>query len=461
MEKKNGSFDFSALSFDQAPLIKVTPPGPESRKYLSFQSSHESSAVSYSRGMPMALKRGRGATLEDVDGNVFIDCFGGAGVMAVGHANPEVLEAAKAQIDNLTHALDIPNPARQALIETMFKFLPADLTRVFFGGPTGSDAVEQAIKLAKFNSGKIPVLAFEGSYHGMTSGALSLTSAKSHKEGLLPLTTEVHYTPYAYCYRCPFGKEEGKCDMECTKYFEHLLDDPHSGICAPAAVIVEPIQGEGGSVVPPLEFLREVRRICDKYGVILICDEIQCGLGRTGTMFAFEHSGITPDIVTMSKALGGLGFPISAIAYREKLNTLPPGKSIGTFRGNLIAYAAGNAAMKFMLEKDVPGHALALGEKALGWLKEIERSSSIVGQVRGKGLMLGVEFVKDKATKEPSTEFAKKARTLCHQRGMMIEVGGHYNNVARLLPPLVITEKLLHTAVDILAGVVRDIEKER
>ena len=147
MENKNGSFDFSALSFDQAPLIKVTPPGPESNKYLSFQSSHESSAVSYSRGMPMALKRGRGATLEDVDGNVFIDCFGGAGVMAVGHANPEVLEAAKAQIDNLTHALDIPNPARQALIETMFKFLPADLTRVFFGGPTGSDAVEQAMSM--------------------------------------------------------------------------------------------------------------------------------------------------------------------------------------------------------------------------------------------------------------------------------------------------------------------------
>ena len=461
MSKKTVEFDFASLSFPQAPVIKVTPPGPGSKKYLEYQSSHESSAVSYSRGMPMALKRGKGATLEDMDGNIFIDCFGGAGVMAVGHANSVVLEAAKKQIDDLTHALDIPNPARQDLIETVFKFLPKELSRVFFGGPTGSDAVEQALKLARFNTNRIPIVAFEGSYHGMTTGALSVTSARSHRDGLLPLTTEVHFAPYAYCYRCPFGKSEGSCEMECTKYLEHMLSDPHSGVCLPSAVIVEPIQGEGGSVVPPVKFLQEVRRICDAYDVLLICDEIQCGLGRTGRMFAFEHSGVTPDIVTMSKALGGLGFPISAIAYREKLNTMPPGKSIGTFRGNLIAYAAGAAAMNFMLEKKVPEHATELGEKALTWLKDVEKGSSIVGQVRGKGLMLGVEFVKDKATKEPSTEFAKKTRTLCHQRGVMIEVGGHFNNVARLLPPLVITEKLLHTAVDILAEVVRDIEKER
>lgn len=459
--KTQEDFNFAGLSLAGAPLIKVTPPGPESQRYLSYQARHESSVVSYSRGMPMALKRGRGATLEDVDGNIYIDCFSGAGVMAVGHANPEVLEAAQRQINDLTHALDIPNPARQSLDEVLFELLPPELSRVFFGGPTGSDAVEQALKLARFNSGRIPMVAFEGSYHGMTAGALAITSAGSHKEGLLPMIPEVHFAPYAYCYRCPFGKSQGRCAMECTQYLDHLLADPHSGVCQPAAVIVEPIQGEGGSVVPPVEFLQGVRRVCDKHDVILICDEVQCGLGRTGRMFAFQHSGITPDIVTMSKALGGLGFPISAIAYREKLNTMPPGKSIGTFRGNLIAYAAGAAALKFMTEKHVPEHATSLGEKALGWLKEIEKGSSIVGEVRGKGLMIGVEFVKDKTTKEPSMEFAKKARTLCHQRGVMIEVGGHFDNVARLLPPLVITEELLRKALDIFAQVVRDIEKTR
>lgn len=441
--------------------MRVTPPGPESRKYLDYQLAHESSAVSYARGMPMALRRGRGATLEDVDGNVYIDLFGGAGVMAVGHGHPQALEAARRQMEELTHALDIPHPARRELEEVLFEALPKPLTRVFFGGPTGSDAVEQAVKLARLNSKRIPLLAFEGSYHGMTAGALALTSALSHREGLLPLLPEVHFAPYAYCYRCPFGREESRCGLECAKYFEHLLEDPHSGVARPAAVIIEAIQGEGGSVVPPDRFLPEVRRICDKYGVLLICDEIQSGLGRTGKMFSFEHTGVVPDIATLSKALGGIGFPISAIAYREELNTLPPGKTIGTFRGNLIAYAAGAAALRFMREQDLPGYALQLGAKVLARLKALERDSAIVGEARGRGLMMGVEFVKDKATKEPASDYARRVRTLCHQRGVMIEIGGHYNNVARFLPPLVIPEGLIGKGVDIFSEAVREVEKAR
>ena len=453
------TINFDDLSLPGAPKIRLTPPGPKSKELLEYQAAHESSAISYAKGMPMAVRRARGATVEDVDGNIYIDCFGGAGVMAVGHAHPEVLKAAHEQIDQVTHALDIPTPARRKMEEILVRVLPKELTRMFFGGPTGSDAVEQAMKLAKYNTGRIPFIAFEGGYHGMTAGALALTTAASHKDGLLPLVPEVHFVPYAYCYRCPFGRQTESCSMECTRYLDHVLEDPHSGVTKPAAVIVEPIQGEGGSIVPPERFLPDIREICDRHEVLLICDEIQCGLGRTGKMFAFEHTGIVPDIVTLSKALGGLGFPISAIAYRESLDTWPTAKTIGTFRGNMIAYAAGASALGFILDSGLLGHTERLGRTALKLLKALEQDSPIIGESRGKGLMLGVEFVFDKETKKPAPMLARRMRTLCHQRGVMIEVGGHYGNVARFLPPLVISEALLRKAIEIFSDTVREIEK--
>jgi diaminobutyrate-2-oxoglutarate transaminase len=456
---KKNSFNFADLSFSGAPKIRIPPPGPESKQLLEYQAAHESSAVSYAKGMPMAVRRARGATIEDMDGNIYIDCFGGAGVMAVGHANPEVLQAAHEQIDQVTHSLDIPTPARRSLEEILVDLLPKELTRLFFGGPTGSDAVEQAMKLARYNTKRIPFIAFEGGYHGMTSGALALTTTGSHKEGLLPLIPEVHFVPYAYCYRCAFGRQPETCAMECSRYLDHILEDPHSGVTRPAAVILEPIQGEGGSIVPPERFLPDIRKICDRHEVPLIYDEIQCGLGRTGRMFAFEHTGTVPDILTLSKALGGLGFPISAIAYRESLDTWPTAKTIGTFRGNMIAYAAGARALRFMLENELLKHTERLGRSALKLLKELERDSGIVGEARGKGLMLGVELVHDKASKKPAPELARKMRTVCHQRGVMIEVGGHYGNVARFLPPLVISQDLLEKAIGIFSEAVRELEK--
>ncbi|MBN2408357.1 MAG: aminotransferase class III-fold pyridoxal phosphate-dependent enzyme, partial [Candidatus Aminicenantes bacterium] len=309
--------DFARLSFARAPLIRTPPPGPRSRKLLDFQSSVEGSAVSYPKGLPMAVRRGRGATVEDMDGNVYIDFFGGAGVLNVGHANPEVLRAAHAQLDELTHSLDFPTAPRKRLVESLLGLLPKDLTRLFFGGPTGSDAVESAIKLARFNTGRTPFVAFEGSYHGMTGGALSLTSGLPFKEEFLPLLPEAHFVPYAYCYRCAFHKSPETCAMFCVSYLEHKLSDPHSGLGRPAAVIVEAVQGEGGTIVPPGQFLPALRALCDRHDILLIVDEIQAGFCRTGKMFAFEHTGTVPDIVTMSKALGGLGFPISAIAFKE------------------------------------------------------------------------------------------------------------------------------------------------
>jgi diaminobutyrate-2-oxoglutarate transaminase len=452
--------DFKNLSFTEAPSIKFSPPGPESKKHLDYQFSHESSAVSYPRGMPMALRRAKGATVEDVDGNIYIDFFGGAGVMNVGHSNPEVLEAAKEQIEDFTHSLDIPSAVREKMVEALVTILPQDLNKILFGGPTGSDAVESALKLAKYNTKRHGILAFEGAYHGMTAGALSVCSGTPFKGDFLPLLPEVHFAPYAYCYRCPFGQKQETCDCECGKFVEHLIEDSHSGVGHPAAILVEAIQGEGGSVVPDSRFMTKLREICDKYEIVLIDDEIQAGFCRTGKMFACEHYGMVPDIMTLSKALGGVGFPISAIAYKEKLDTFPPGKHIGTFRGNMIAYAGGAAGINFMQKNDLANYALKLGETMISNLKEIEKESPIIGEARGKGLMLGVEFVKDKETKEPATELASKIRTLCHQKGVCIEIGGHYFNVARFLPPLVITEELAKKGVEIFADSVKELEKE-
>jgi len=453
--------NFKDLSYSNAPVIKTTPPGPRSKEYLEFQSGHEGSAVSYPKGMPTAFQRARGATLEDVDGNIYIDFFAGAGVMAVGHSNPDVIDAIEKQLHELTHILDFPNPARKALVEILSEQLPKDLTRVFFGGPTGSDAVEAAMKLAKFNTGRHPMIAFQGSYHGMTAGALSLSSGLSFKEDFLPLVPEVHFIPYAYCYRCAFGRQCENCSMECASYLDHILTDPHSGVGKPAAIIIEAIQGEGGSVVPPEGYLPMLRKICDKHDILMIDDEIQAGFCRTGAMFACDHTGTTPDIMTMSKALGGLGLPISAVAFKEGLNTLPKGKHIGTFRGNVMAYAAGAAAVNFMVKNKLAEHAGKVGAMMLQNLKEIEKDSAIVGEARGKGLMLGVEFVKDKATKEPAPEIAVKVRSLCHQKGLLTEVGGHFNNVARFLPPLVITEDLAKKGLEVFAEAVREAEKSR
>ena len=450
---------FKDLSFSDAPRIVATPPGPASREFLEVQAKRESAAVSYPRGMPMALRRAMGATVEDVDGNCYIDFFGGAGVMNVGHSNPEVLDAARNQLDELTHALDFPCPSRKTMVELLSGILPAGLDKILFCGPTGSDAVEAATKLAKYNTRRPGMIAFEGSYHGMTSGALSLSSGAPFKGDFLPLIPEVHFVPYSYCYRCPFGREQASCDLECGKFLEHVLEDSHSGVGRPAAILVESIQGEGGSIVPDPRFIPKIREVCDKYEILMIDDEVQAGFCRTGKMFACEHTETVPDIMTLSKALGGVGFPIAALAYKEKLDTWPPGKHIGTFRGNLIAYAGGAAGIGFMLEHHLADYSLRLGEKMLAELEKIEADSNVVGEVRGKGLMLGVELVQDKSTKEPASDLATKIRSLCHSRGVLIEIGGHYSNVARFLPPLVLTEDLAQKGIEIFADSVREVEK--
>ncbi len=450
--------ELQSLHFAPAPSVAGPVPGPRSRELLERQAELESNARSYPRSVPIAIEEGAGATMKDADGNTFLDFFGGAGVLNVGHGNPEVIAAASAQQRKLVHALDFPTRTKLDLMAKLKRLLPGrlrDTARFHFGGPTGSDAVEAALKLTRAHTGRAAVIAFQGSYHGMTSEALALTSDVDCGG---PVSSPVHFMPYPYCYRCPLGLQRESCGMACAKLLESSLKDPHSGIPRPAAVIVEPIQGEGGTIVPPAGYLTEVRRITSEQGVPLIVDEIQSGFGRTGRMFACEHDEVVPDVITMSKALGGAGFPLSCIAYDSELDTWGPGSHIGTFRGHQVAMAAGSAAIDFMERTDLVAHAASLGELALAILQEAAVSMPSIGEVRGKGLMIGIELVSDRASKEPWPELAASLRRACCERGLIIEVGGHYRNVARFLPPLVITRQLLLSGIDIFLTTLRELE---
>jgi diaminobutyrate-2-oxoglutarate transaminase len=454
-----GEHNFDELHFEPAPALSGELPGARSREMLAEQDELESSARSYPRSVPVAIEAGRGATMRDVDGNTFIDFFGGAGVLNVGHNHPAVTKAASAQQEKLVHALDFPTKPKLRLMRRLKTLLPGRLresARFHFGGPTGSDAIESALKLTRAHTGRDAVVAFQGSYHGMTTGALSVTSDVGFGG---PSSSPVHFMPYPYCYRCPLGLKPDSCEMACAKLLDTSLEDPHSGVPRPAAVLIEPIQGEGGTIVPPDGYLSEVRRITRKHEVPLICDEIQTGFARTGTMFACEHDGVTPDVMTLSKALGGIGYPISCIAYDAALDTWKPGAHIGTFRGHQVAMAAGLAAIELMQEVDLCGHAATLGELTLGLLRDAQGTLPCVGDVRGRGLMIGIELVKDRDTKEPWPEMAGQIRTECFRRGVIIEVGGHFGNVARFLPPLVITRELMMTGVEIFVESVRAAEQ--
>jgi diaminobutyrate-2-oxoglutarate transaminase len=455
----DGEHNFERLHFHPAPHIQGDVPGPRSQAMLDEQDELESNARSYPRSVPIAIEEGRGATMRDVDGNTFIDFFGGAGVLNVGHSHPAALAAAREQEGKLVHALDFPTTPKLRLMRKLRELLPGKLGqsgRFHFGGPTGSDAIESALKLTRAHTGREAVIAFQGSYHGMTKEALSLTSDTSFGG---PVTTPVHFMPYPYCYRCPLGLKPDSCETACAKLLETTLSDPHAGVPTPAAVLIEPIQGEGGTIVPPTGYLSEIRRITHEHDVPLICDEIQTGFGRTGKMFACEHDGVTPDAMTLSKALGGIGYPLSCVAYDRELDTWTKGAHIGTFRGHQVAMAAGTAAIEFMQEVGLAAHAEALGELTLDLLREAQRTLPAVGDVRGQGLMIGIEMVRDRESKEPWGEMATRVRSECFKRGVVIEVGGHFGNVARFLPPLVITRALMLTGVEIFVESVRAAEE--
>ncbi len=450
---------------DREKIITDSIPGEKSKVILKKQQEKESSIVSYSRNMPIAIKRAKGSIIEDVDGNQFIDFYASAGVVNVGHCNEYVLEYVRKQQNELIHILDFPTENKVELIDKLLGQLPEDIRddfKVAFTGPTGSDAIEAAIKLAKLHTGRTGVIAFQGSYHGMTSGALSFTSNLGLKSNLNTLIPDVHFIPYSYPYRCQFGQKDPENNaMMCAQYLENIIENPHSGIQKPAAILLEPIQGEGGVVIPAEGFLERIVEIAEKHGIVVIFDEIQSGFFRTGKFFASQHTAAVPHIYTMSKGIGGVGFPLAGLMYNKKIEAWKSGKHIGTFRGNQVSIAAGNGAFDFIRESNLMQHVREMEGVLRDRLENLAAEMPAIGEVRGVGMFFGVEYVKDRETREPDTDIVKAIRVRCFERGLMFEIGGHYNNVIRLLPPLVTTRAIIDRAMTIFEEVNRELVFEK
>ncbi|WP_323174333.1 diaminobutyrate--2-oxoglutarate transaminase [Natrialba sp. PRR66] len=418
-------------------------------KILSQQTARESSARTYPRHLPFAIREAQGVTVTDMDGNEFYDCLAGAGTLALGHNHPRVREAMERvlEADRPLHTLDISTPAKERFVDSLFESLPSEFARsarVQFCSPAGTDAVEAALKLVKTATGNRSVLGFQGAYHGMTSGALSLMGDTAAKEPVSGTVSEVHHLPYPSDYRCPFGIGGEEGHRTASRYVEHLLTDPESGITDPAGMILEPVQGEGGAVPAPAEWLQDIRRITREHDVPLIVDEIQAGLGRTGELYAFEHADIVPDVVTLSKAIGG-GLPLAVVVYDESLDAWEPGAHAGTFRGNQLAMAAGEATIDYILENDLDDHVADVGSRLRDHLESTAERFDAIGDVRGRGLMLGVEFVDERADWQgagpaaPDGDLAEAVQAACFDRGLVIELGGRESATARFLPPLIVS----------------------
>ncbi|WP_434975624.1 diaminobutyrate--2-oxoglutarate transaminase family protein, partial [Streptomyces mesophilus] len=356
---------------------------------LRRQSSRESSARTYARSLPIVPVRARGLTIEGADGRRYLDCLSGAGTLALGHNHPVVLEAIRDVLDSGAplHVLDLATPVKDAFTTELFATLPkelADRGRVQFCGPAGTDAVEAALKLVRTATGRSGMLAFTGAYHGMTAGALEASGGAQD--------VRVTRLPFPQDYRCPYGVGGERGAELAAHWTESLLDDPKSGVPLPAGMIVEPVQGEGGVLPAPDGWLRRMRELTAERGIPLIADEVQTGVGRTGAFWGVEHSGVVPDVMVLSKAIGG-SLPLAVLVYRDDLDVWEPGAHAGTFRGNQLAMAAGAATLAYVRENQLAARAEVLGARMLAQLGELVGAYGCVGDVRGRGLMIGVEFV--------------------------------------------------------------------
>lgn len=418
--------------------------------YIDFQIKKESNARSYPRHFPLIIQKAKGMMVTDVEGNVFYDCLCGAGTLALGHNHRVVIQAIEDVLQQQTplHTLDLATPLKIEFMQEIFSVLPEEMrdsTKIQFCGPTGADGVEAAIKLVKNATKGKSILAFQGGYHGSTQATMSMSGNLSKKQHLQSLLPDVHFLPFPYEYRCPFGIGEEKTAKISAQYIENLLDDCESGIAAPCGMILETVQGEGGSVPADIEWLKEMRRITAERGIPLIVDEVQTGIGRTGEMFSFEHAGIVPDVIICSKAIGG-SLPMSVVIYKEELDQWNPGAHIGTFRGNQLGMATGLATLKYMKENDILENVKIRSGQFFEGLKALKERYEEIGDVRGRGLMIGVEIVnpngrKDRLGHYPQYEgLALKIQERCFKNGLIIEVGGRHSAVMRFLPPLNITE---------------------
>ncbi len=442
----------------------------DNKYYLTRQNETESNARSYPRKFPFALKKAKGAWIEDVEGNKYLDFLCGAGTLALGHNNDAIKEKMLEMLseDAPLHTLDLTTPTKDLFVSTLESLLPGELknnAKIQFCSPSGTDAVDAALKLCKTATGRTSVIAFSGGYHGMGHGALSLTgnlNAKNKVHGLMP---DAHFFPYPYSYRCPFGLGGDAGVDACCEYFERTLKDPESGITLPAAVILEPIQGEGGVIPAPKKFLQTVRRVTKELGIPMICDEIQCGVGRSGNFFAFEYADIVPDVILISKAIGG-GLPMAVVVYNKELDKWTAGAHAGTFRGNQLAMAGGTVVMNTVNTPKFLQDVREKGEYLKAKVENLKKEVSIIGDIRGRGLMLGVEFVdpngaKDKLGSLPSSgETAARIQNICFNKHLVMEKGGRNGSVMRCLCPLNVTYEELDQMVAIFTEAVKEVDAD-
>ena len=404
---------------------------------------------------PVAMAKAEGALVWDHGGREYIDFAGGIGVNNVGHRHPKVVAAIKEQADKYLHAcfhVSMYEPY-VALAEKLNGLAPCRGDKMTMFANSGAEAVENAVKIARYATGRSGVVCFEGAFHGRTLLTMGLTSKVmpyKHKLGaaLLPGLYRAHYP---YCYRCPWGKEYPSCGLYCgDSYFEEEFFKYHVHPDEVAAVIMEPILGEGGFIVPPPGYLGQIRDICDRHGIVMIVDEVQSGIGRTGKMFACEHFGLEPDIMTTGKSLGG-GLPLSGITGTANImDSVHPGGLGGTYGGNPLACSAGLAVLEAFDQENLLERGAALGEKARNALLAMQERFSCIGQVRGLGPMLAMELVKDQKTREPAPELAKKLTAACHEQGLIILDCGTLGNNVRTLMPLVISDEKLERGMAII-----------
>jgi 4-aminobutyrate aminotransferase / (S)-3-amino-2-methylpropionate transaminase / 5-aminovalerate transaminase len=410
---------------------------------------------------PGFIAKAYGAIMVDVDGRELIDFAGGIGVNNVGHCHPKVVAAIKDQAEKFIHTCFhvAPYEAYIELASRLNELAPGDFEKQTMFANSGAEAVENAVKIARYATKRSAVISMENGFHGRTLMTMALTSkVKPYKLGFGPFAPETYRIPSAYCYRCPHGLEYPGCQCACAENLEEFF----TGYVAAeqtAAVIVEPIQGEGGFVTPPAEYFVILQRICQKHGILLIIDEIQSGMGRTGKMFAIDHWGIEPDLVTTAKSLAG-GMPLSAVTGRAEIMSLPHAGGLGgTYGGNPLSCRAALAVLDIFLKDGLLKQAEELGEKLQKRFTDMQQKYEIIGEVRGKGPMLALELVRDRHTKEPAGAEAKKLTKLCFEKGLVILNCGSFGNVVRFLMPLVITDQQLERGLGILEESLREVSE--
>lgn len=435
------------------PLIKTELPGPRARQILTLDERYLS--PSYTRPYPLVVQSGAGAIVEDVDGNQFLDFSAGIAVVATGHCHPRVVEAIQRQAAQLIHmsGADFYYPLLVQVAEKLAPLMPGAASpgatpRKFFYGNSGTEAIEAAMKLARYSTGRDKFIAFLGAFHGRTMGSLSLTASKPvQRKGFGPLVPGVYHVPYPNCYRCPYNLEPTSCSLECARVIEDRLFKTVVPPQEVAAIFVEPIQGEGGYVVPRQEFFDELRAIAARHDILIVADEVQSGCGRTGKMWACQHFRLEPEILAIAKGIAS-GLPLGVMAADAGLMNWKPGAHASTFGGNPVSLAAALVTLE-LLEEGLIRNADEVGRYILDRIADWPQKHRLVGDVRGKGLMIGIELVRDKQTKEPAHEERDRVVELAFRRGLLVLGAGE--SAIRLSPPLVITKAQADFALEVLS----------